>query len=238
MFAFFPRWRWTATRFRRATITTAAKKDMAKRSARTPRISPHPRDDEAEVCPHQRVGASSSPFSHHGLPGVPRREARVALHRLGHTHRNIRGWKAPCYLMTDRALSSLPGDARQGRLEQIRRCRRRRPHPRCEKLHGPLRLRPERGAGRGQPPGDNVPDDQIQFRPPASPLQGRRQSGCLQRHSAGKDTSPRPGRRSSPPRGRKVPYRNHGTHVEPAQVTLCHPARRGGRAGGRRNQAL
>ena len=60
--------------------------------------------------------------------------------------RNIKGWKAPCYLMTDGHYAALPGNARQGGLEQIRRGERRGARPALRELHGPLRLRSQRRA--------------------------------------------------------------------------------------------
>ena len=55
--------------------------------------------------------------------------------------RNIKGWKAPCYFMTDGHYAHLQRAAGESRLEQIRSCRWRRQRPSMRKLHGPVRLR-------------------------------------------------------------------------------------------------
>ena len=55
--------------------------------------------------------------------------------------RNIRGWKGPCYLMTDGALLELRGAAGKDRLGQIRRRQRRGARQPLRELHGALRLR-------------------------------------------------------------------------------------------------
>ena len=60
--------------------------------------------------------------------------------------RNIKGWKAPCYLMTDGHYEGYQEMLDEGGLEQIRRGGRRGARSALRELHGPLRLRSQRRA--------------------------------------------------------------------------------------------
>ena len=60
--------------------------------------------------------------------------------------RNVKGWKAPCYLMTDGHYGGYQEMLREGGVGQIRRGGRRRARPALRELHGPLRLRSQRRA--------------------------------------------------------------------------------------------
>ena len=76
--------KWTATRFRPATITIAAKKDMVKRLGKRPEgILPDARHDAAEIRQDPGVGQGVHHFRHAGVSGISRRQTRVDLHRVG-----------------------------------------------------------------------------------------------------------------------------------------------------------
>ena len=103
------------------------------------------------------------------------------------------GWQRPCYLMADGYVADLQGADRDDRLEQVRA----RPRPALRQLHGPLRLRADRGARR--PPRRCA----RACAPPATPSAARSPT------SAGGDGStprltrpPAPGRRNRSGRSR------------------------------------
>ena len=60
--------------------------------------------------------------------------------------RNVRGWKGPCYLMTDGHFSSYAELLEKTEWEQIRRGRWCGARSAVRELHGPLRLRAQRDA--------------------------------------------------------------------------------------------
>jgi len=53
---------------------------------------------------------------------------------------NIKGWKAPCYLMTERPLRRLPGNAHEVQWDKYGVVNSVARGPALRKLHGPLRL--------------------------------------------------------------------------------------------------
>ena len=59
---------------------------------------------------------------------------------------NVKGWKAPCYLMTDGHYGGYQEMLDEGAMGKIRRRGRRGARPALRELHGPLRLRPQRRA--------------------------------------------------------------------------------------------
>ena len=71
--------------------------------------------------------------------------------------RNIKGWKGPCYLITDTHHESLRRPVEQDRLGQLRL----RERPALRELHGPRRLRDRGRRGRQQSPGRYPEDDQV-----------------------------------------------------------------------------
>jgi hypothetical protein len=93
---------------------------------------PDPEDDHCEIRQDREMGPAD--FTIFGTPVYQeflagKRELTCTAWAI--PTRNIRGWKAPCYLMTDGHYPTYR-DAGQGGLGQIRRGQRRGPRPRCE----------------------------------------------------------------------------------------------------------
>jgi MoaA/NifB/PqqE/SkfB family radical SAM enzyme len=97
-----PRWTWTDTPFRPGYDYDAAKKDMVKRSGQAAEgFLPHPQDDAAEI---QGIERGARMFTIFGTPVYQeflagKRELTCTAWAIP-TY-NVKGWKAPCYLMTD-----------------------------------------------------------------------------------------------------------------------------------------
>ena len=82
--------------------------------------------------------------------------------------RNIKGWKGPCYLITDNHHATLRRPDEQDRLGEVRL----RQGPALRELHGALRLRAVGRPGRQQPARRHAQDDQVAVplsRPGAAP---------------------------------------------------------------------
>ena len=140
--------------------------------------------------------------------------------------RNIRGWKAPCYLMTDGHYAGYQEMLREGRMGQVRRGRRQGPRPALRELHGPLRLRPERGPRDQLPARGQLEEFQLQLRGEAQTVQGRAEGRGVQR---GLDRQGPPGRSEG---GFEVRSKiRPGRRSCPRAVPFPRP-RRGSRAGG------
>ena len=71
--------------------------------------------------------------------------------------RNIKGWKGPCYLITDTHHESLRRPLEQDRVGELWL----REGPPVRELHGARRLRDVGRRGRQQPPGRHAQDDQM-----------------------------------------------------------------------------
>ena len=105
--------------------------------------------------------------------------------------RNIRGWKGPCYLMTDAHYSSYQELAGESAVGQIRRRKRRGERQPLRELHGPLRLRadrqprPERAARR------HLEDGAVQLRRETKTDRPRQRDRRLQRRDLRQRTSHR-----------------------------------------------
>jgi len=80
----------------------AAKADMVKRLGIEPEnFFPHAQAHHQEVREDRGMGPPVPDSRHAGVSRIPRWQARPHLQRVGDPTRNVRGWKGPCYLMTD-----------------------------------------------------------------------------------------------------------------------------------------
>ena len=90
----------------------AAKKDMVKRLGKDPEgILPHARHDAAEVREDSGLGQGVHDFRHAGLSGISRRQTRIDLHRLGHSHLQRPRLEGAVLPDDRRPLRRLPGNA-------------------------------------------------------------------------------------------------------------------------------
>ncbi len=142
----------------------AAKKDMVKRLGRNPEDFFLTRAMTREKF--ARIQQWGEKFTIFGTPVYQeflagKRELTCTAWAI--PTRNIKGWKAPCYLMTDGHYAHYQEMLDQGGLEQVRRGGRRCARPALRKLHGPLRLRSERRAGHELPMRRQLEELQIQF---------------------------------------------------------------------------
>ncbi len=109
--------------------------------------------------------------------------------------RNVKGWKAPCYLMTDGHYAGYQEMLDEGGLGKIRRGGRRGARPALRELHGPLRLRPQRRARHQLSARRQLEEHQIQLRRQArSRIRLRRNwsSAFTTASPSAKATSPKP----------------------------------------------
>ena len=90
----------------------------------------------------------------------------------GNPTRNIKGWKGPCYLITDIHHATLRRPLEQDPLGEVRL----RERPAVRELHGALRLRADGRPGRQRPARRHAEDDQV-----AVPLSRLRRAGPLRR---------------------------------------------------------
>ena len=110
--------------------------------------------------------------------------------------RNVRGWKAPCYLMTDGHYAGYQEMLTKVRVGQIRRGGRRGARSALRKLHGALRLRSERRPGHAVR-GDSWKNFKYNFGAKPKPYYaGRNRSTPSTASPLAKAIWPRPRRRS------------------------------------------
>ena len=202
----------------------AAKKDMVKRLGRKPEDFFLTRAmTRREVREDSGMGRALHHLRHAGLPGVPGRQTRADLHRLGHSHPQHQGLESALLPDDRRPLRALPGNARPGGLEQIRRGERRRARPALRELHGPLRLRSQRRARHQLPARRQLEEHPIQLRGPAQALllRAARSTPSTASPSA-KAISPKPRPRSTPAwRARNPPSRTTGTMATAAALAAA-----------------
>ena len=166
MFKFFSaRSKWTATRFRPATITTPPRRTWSSASARDPKEFFLTRDmTRQKFAKIQEWGKAftifGTPVYQEFLAG--KRELTCTAWAIP-TY-NVKGWKAPCYLMTDGHYGGYQEMLDEGGLGKIRRGGRRRARPALRTLHGPLRLRPQRRARHQLSARRQLEEFQIQLR--------------------------------------------------------------------------
>ena len=98
----------------------AAKKDMIKRLGKKPEDFFLTRKmTRREVREDSGMGRALHHLWHTGLSGIPRRQTRTDLHRLGHPDAQRQRLEGALLSDDRRPLSGLPGDAAESRLEQI-----------------------------------------------------------------------------------------------------------------------
>ena len=120
----------------------AAKKDMIKRLNKQPEdFLPHAQNDPRQIQKNRRMGPEVHVLRFADLSGIPRGQARPALHRLGDPDPQRPRLEGPLLPDDRRPLRAVSGDAGEGRLGQVRRLQWRRPRSALRELHDPLRLR-------------------------------------------------------------------------------------------------
>jgi len=136
--------------------------------------------------------------------------------------RNIRGWKAPCYLMTDghypryqEMLDKVDWN-KYGVVDGVAR------DPRCENCMVHCGYDPSGALGVDSRRGDTFRMIKYNFGPRPAPCKEGAKVDAFNGHSAGKGhlAQARAAIKSGLA-GAKSSYRNHGTHVEPAQGDSC-----------------
>jgi len=128
-------------RFRPATITDAAKKDMVKRLGKDPKQFFLTRDmNAAEICEDSGLGKSIHHFLARRFIRNFSPATRIDLHRVGDSDLQRQGLESAVLLDDRRPLRRLSGNALESAMGKIRRRQRRRARSRLRTLHGALRL--------------------------------------------------------------------------------------------------
>ena len=163
---------WTATPFRPATNTTPPRRTWSSGSDSDPEEFFLTRKmTRREVREDRGMGANVHHLRHAGLSGIPRRQTRADLHRLGHSHPQHQRLESPV----------LPDDRRPLR-HATRRCWRRwtgtntassngvARDPRCENCMVHCGYDPSGALGIGAQPGDLWKTIKFNFGPRPAPV--------------------------------------------------------------------
>jgi hypothetical protein len=172
----------------------AAKKDMIKRLNKQPEDFFLTRKMTRENSRTSSTGARNTPFSaRRFIWNSSPASATCTCTAWAIPTRNVRGWKAPCYLMTD-GHYAVSGDAGEGDWDKYGVVDGVARDPRCENCMVHCGYEPTAVTRHRQATGRYVEAHPLQLRAQARARSGCVSRGCLQRRHDGPRTLDRPAR--------------------------------------------